>query len=102
MDQWLFGILISLQTAAKRDRSSLWRTVEQIGYDRSHGKRGFAQIKNETRVQLRPLILEGAFHVAPGETLFSENSSPAANYGVALTISWNHLLVRRDKQSNIK
>jgi hypothetical protein len=44
----------------------------------------FDKSKNETRVQLMPLILEGVFHVAPGETLRAESSS--IYDGVALTV----------------
>jgi hypothetical protein len=47
--------------------------------------RNFDQQKNETQVQLRPLILEGVFQIAPGSTLSGDNSLPNDDHGVALT-----------------
>jgi hypothetical protein len=45
----------------------------------------FDAAKNETQVQLRPLILEGGFETGPGETLHGENYLPGDDHGVALT-----------------
>jgi hypothetical protein len=50
----------------------------------------FNQSKNETQVQLRPLILEGVFHIAPGETLITEASLPNDDHGVALTALYTY------------
>jgi hypothetical protein len=41
--------------------------------------------KKETQVQLRPLVLEGVFQTAPGESLVGENHLPNDDHGVALT-----------------
>jgi|GEM_PF-3732221 len=50
----------------------------------------FDKSKNETRAQLRPLILEGVFQVAPGETLLTEGSSANDDHGVALTVFYTY------------
>jgi hypothetical protein len=45
----------------------------------------FDPSKNETQVRLQPLILEGKFETAPGETLLGENYLSSDDHGVALT-----------------
>lgn len=46
--------------------------------------------KNETQVQLRPLILEGVFQTAPGESLMGENHLPNDDHGVALSALYSY------------
>lgn len=50
----------------------------------------FDKSRNETRVQLRPLLLEGGIHVDYGETLQSQNSRGDAGYGVLLNIVYTY------------
>ena len=46
--------------------------------------------KNESQVQLRPLIIEGVFQTAPGETRLGENALPNDDHGVALTSLYSY------------
>lgn len=46
--------------------------------------------KNESQVQLRPLIIEGVFQTAPGETRMGENALPNDDHGVALTSLYSY------------
>jgi hypothetical protein len=46
--------------------------------------------KNESQVQLRPLIIEGVFQTAPGETRMGENALPNDAHGVALTSLYSY------------
>jgi hypothetical protein len=46
--------------------------------------------KDESLVQLRPLIIEGVFQTAPGETLMGENSGVKDEYGVAITALYSY------------
>ena len=46
--------------------------------------------KDETQVQLRPLILEGVFQIAPGDSLVGENHLGDDDHGVALTALYSY------------
>ena len=74
-----FVILSSLNAAPTRIVAGCGRVISN--YDEQ---------KKETRVQLRPLILEGVFQTAPGESLMSENSLPNDDHGVAFTAIYSY------------
>jgi hypothetical protein len=57
--------------------------------------------KNESQVQLWPLILEGVFQTAPGETLMGENSRYNEDHGVALTSLYSYPGKRPSKPQEI-
>jgi hypothetical protein len=46
--------------------------------------------KDESQVQLRPLIIEGVFQTAPGEIRMGENSRPNDDHGLALTSLYSY------------
>lgn len=50
----------------------------------------YQKTSGETRIQLRPLVLRGAFHIAEGETIFAEHYSPNDNEGLALTAVYTY------------
>lgn len=82
----IFIALSCLPSGNAQSSGSTSRTKFKCGKVNS----AFDNSKNETQVQLRPLILKGIFHIASGETLHSQESLPNDDHGVALSVLYSY------------